>query len=324
MGGGGRWRTQVLGSSGPGIFVVFCLLEKKKKSFHYLVLDPEDSFLFCALVLVFINCFWVSFGGRDSITDLPRPQPPWLPNTKPATPPPPCCPPWPPTQPLPPRPPIPGEGREGVRGAQDGLPAVFMIMFLQSLGFLILSCFFFFSDKLGGGGGDWGRGIGKGPALGVTALRPCFCTELVVDSLFSSNKQRNTVPLLLLLLALSAVCGVLLRPSPHQAHCPQVTRARPEQEDEELGCTLAPRGSAGEEVLEETWRIPLTWPWGCRGPPRTSASQAPLCFYKIMLTGREQGCRPTRPAFPLKSGFLASLGVAVPGAGFWMAAGGWD
>lgn len=216
-----------------------------------------------------------------------------------------------------------GEG--GGEGGPGRSPCCFHDNVFAEFGFFDLTLFFFFfSDKLGGGGGDWGRGIGKGPALGVTALRPCFCTELVVDSLFSSNKQRNTVPLLLLLLALSAVCGVLLRPSPHQAHCPQVTRARPEQEDEELGCTLAPRGSAGEEVLEETWRIPLTWPWGCRGPPRTSASQAPLCFYKIMLTGREQGCRPTRPAFPLKSGFLASLGVAVPGAGFWMAAGGWD
>lgn len=29
----GWWRTQDLGSSGPGLFVVFCLLEKKKKIF---------------------------------------------------------------------------------------------------------------------------------------------------------------------------------------------------------------------------------------------------------------------------------------------------
>lgn len=142
-------------------------------------------------------------------------------------PPPPCCPPRPPTQPLPPRPPIPGGGEGGLRGAQDGLPDVFMIMFLQ-FGFfdlILLFFFFFFFDKLGGGGGDLGRGIGKGLVLGVTALRPCFCTELVVDSLFSSNKPRKTVPLLLLLLALSAVCGVLLRPLPRQAQCPQVTRS---------------------------------------------------------------------------------------------------
>lgn len=43
-----------------------------------------------------------------------------------------------------------------------------------------------------------------------------------------------------------------------------------------------------------------------------------------MLTGREQGCRLTHPDFPLTSGFLASLGVAVPGPGFRMAAGGRD
>lgn len=43
----GRWMTQDLGSSGPGLFVVFCLLEKKKKkSFCYLVFDSDDSFLF--------------------------------------------------------------------------------------------------------------------------------------------------------------------------------------------------------------------------------------------------------------------------------------
>lgn len=95
----GRWMTQDLGSSGPGLFVVFCLLEKKKKkSFCYLVFDSDDSFLFYSGP-DFYKLFRMSYMGGgvpgpraclfpkslNSLSD-PTPEPHCLPNTKSAIP----------------------------------------------------------------------------------------------------------------------------------------------------------------------------------------------------------------------------------------------
>lgn len=63
------------------MFVVFCLLEKKKKkSFHYLVFDSDDSLLFYSLAPDFYKLFLsVLWGGAGSeIFSLP--QAPRLPS----------------------------------------------------------------------------------------------------------------------------------------------------------------------------------------------------------------------------------------------------
>lgn len=46
------------------MFVVFCLLEKEKKSFHYLVFDSDDSFLFYSLAPNFYKLFLSVPWGR--------------------------------------------------------------------------------------------------------------------------------------------------------------------------------------------------------------------------------------------------------------------
>ena len=73
---GGSGGPKSWGSSGPGLFVVFLpFREEKKKSFHYLGFDSDDSFLFYSLALIFINCFRVSCGARRGWRSFPSPEP---------------------------------------------------------------------------------------------------------------------------------------------------------------------------------------------------------------------------------------------------------
>uniref|UniRef100_A0A8C6EXI1 ER lumen protein-retaining receptor n=1 Tax=Marmota marmota marmota TaxID=9994 RepID=A0A8C6EXI1_MARMA len=54
---------------------VYRTLRKNKKSFHYLVFDSDDSFLFYSLAPIFINCFQVYYGPRPGQGSLPVLEP---------------------------------------------------------------------------------------------------------------------------------------------------------------------------------------------------------------------------------------------------------
>lgn len=63
--------TQDLGSSGPGLFVVFLpFREEEKKSFRYLVFDSDDSFLFYSLAQIFINVLYGGVGGAITGSEI--------------------------------------------------------------------------------------------------------------------------------------------------------------------------------------------------------------------------------------------------------------